>query len=184
MTVSKNKLLTKGGKKGAQKKVVDPFSKKIGDTSNVRNGELKTLTDSTALMTVETGSSIRLNDARNENEGIQLKRFEDHWTNETSEERKRMNHPEKESQEKIKIRLMLHSSVISAVATLKSKLVMALMTGTSKRHSSALEGEVSRTPRTAAQDSSSALKVSQTPGAARHSSDDWNCGETQFSPGG
>ncbi|KAL6081850.1 hypothetical protein STEG23_030858 [Scotinomys teguina] len=61
---------------------------------------------------------------------------------------------------------------------------MALMAGTVRRHSSALEGKVSRTPRAAIWDSSSALKVSQTPGAAWHSSDDWNCEETQFSPEG
>ncbi|KAL6075606.1 hypothetical protein STEG23_011549, partial [Scotinomys teguina] len=50
---------------------------------------------------------------------------------------------------------------------------MALMAGTVRRHSSALEGEVSQIPRAAIQDSSSALKVSRTPGAAWHSSDDW-----------
>ncbi|KAL6045284.1 hypothetical protein STEG23_023110 [Scotinomys teguina] len=61
---------------------------------------------------------------------------------------------------------------------------MALMAGTVRRHSSALEGEVSQTPQAAARDSSSALKVSWTPEAAWHSSDDWNCEETQFSPGG
>ncbi|KAL6083984.1 hypothetical protein STEG23_002503 [Scotinomys teguina] len=61
---------------------------------------------------------------------------------------------------------------------------MALMAGTVRRHSSALEGEVSRTPQAAIRDSSSALKVSQTSGAAWHSSNDWNCEETQFSPGG
>ncbi|KAL6034825.1 hypothetical protein STEG23_015268 [Scotinomys teguina] len=61
---------------------------------------------------------------------------------------------------------------------------MALMTGTVRRHNSALEGEVSRTPRAAIWESSSALKVSRTPGAAWHSSDNWNCEETQFSPGG
>ncbi|KAL6043580.1 hypothetical protein STEG23_035786 [Scotinomys teguina] len=58
------------------------------------------------------------------------------------------------------------------------------MAGTMRRHSSALEGEVSRTPRAAAWDSSYALKVSRTPGAAWHSSNDWNCEETQFRPGG
>ncbi|KAL6087293.1 hypothetical protein STEG23_036861 [Scotinomys teguina] len=61
---------------------------------------------------------------------------------------------------------------------------MALMAGTVRRHSSDLEGEVSWTPRAAARDSSSALKVSWTPEAAWHSSDDWNCEETQLSPGG
>ncbi|KAL6091946.1 hypothetical protein STEG23_025904 [Scotinomys teguina] len=61
---------------------------------------------------------------------------------------------------------------------------MALMAETVRRHSSALEGKVPWTPRAAARDSSSALKVSQTPGAAWHSSDDWNCEGTQFSPGG
>ncbi|KAL6084548.1 hypothetical protein STEG23_002985 [Scotinomys teguina] len=61
---------------------------------------------------------------------------------------------------------------------------MALMAGTVRRHSSALEGEVSETPRAAIQDSSSALKESSTPGASWHSSGDCNCEETSFSPGG
>ncbi|KAL6087138.1 hypothetical protein STEG23_009739 [Scotinomys teguina] len=60
---------------------------------------------------------------------------------------------------------------------------MALMAGTVRRHSSTLEGEVSWTPQAAIQDSSSDLKMSQTTGAAWHSSNDWNCEETQFSPG-
>ncbi|KAL6089720.1 hypothetical protein STEG23_029712, partial [Scotinomys teguina] len=41
---------------------------------------------------------------------------------------------------------------------------MALMAGTVRRHSAVLEGEVSQTPRAAILDSSSALKVSWTPG--------------------
>ncbi|KAL6066452.1 hypothetical protein STEG23_027444, partial [Scotinomys teguina] len=61
---------------------------------------------------------------------------------------------------------------------------MALMAETVRRHSSTLEGEVSRTPRAAARDGSSTLKVSRTPGAAWHSSNDWNCEETQFSSRG
>ncbi|KAL6087117.1 hypothetical protein STEG23_006365 [Scotinomys teguina] len=56
-------------------------------------------------------------------------------------------------------------------------LSTAPTTGTVRRHSSALEGEVSRTPRTAARDSSSALKVSWTPGnfLTFQGSQAWNC---------
>ncbi|KAL6038617.1 hypothetical protein STEG23_017921, partial [Scotinomys teguina] len=57
----------------------------------------------------------------------------------------------------------------SWVAWSVGELRMALMAGTARRHSSALEGTISQTPG-AAQNNSSALKVFQTPGAAQNNS--------------
>ncbi|KAL6089797.1 hypothetical protein STEG23_032990 [Scotinomys teguina] len=83
----------------------------------------------------------------------------------------------------LRVSKLLHSVSLVQLSGF-GQLRMALMAGTARRHSSALEGEASWTPRARDRDNSSTLKVSQTPGSAWHSSYDCICEETQFSPEG